>query len=217
MVMVGTRFRRRQSYVEHAYVSVGRKAKRYAVKRTPGSGSLPTNRRLSYPARGREAGVSLVELTVTLCLLMGIAQFGMQTMTSAWIQQNWSIKQSMTDAYAGIETAYAQRWTFSTIPSTDVELAPDLTKTTPYTLWPIYPNSSQTQVTIGQLPQIAQMPQVKAQVIRTCKQPFIDPNTGAPSFQDPVTGATAYLLESYVIYQDGQRKYCKVSKVYRDE
>jgi hypothetical protein len=165
----------------------------------------------------RQAGVSLVELTVALCLLMGVAQFGLQTLTSAWMQQNWSVKQSMTDAYAGIETAYAQRWTFSTIPSTDVESAPDVTKTTPYTLWPVYPNSSQTQVTVGRLPQIARTPLVTAQVIRTCKQPFTDPNTGAPSFQDPITGATAYLLESYVIYQDGQRKYCKVSKVYRSE
>lgn len=179
--------------------------------------SDPERGRSGYFPRGRQAGVSLVELTVALCLLMGIAQFGIQTLTSAWMQQNWSIKQSMTDAYAGIETAYAQRWTFATIPSTDVELAPNLTKTTPYTLWPVYPNSSQTQVTIGQMPQTAHATQVTAQVIRTCKQPFTNPSTGAPTFQDPVTGATAYLLESYVIYQDGQQKYCKVSKVYRDE
>jgi hypothetical protein len=164
-----------------------------------------------------QAGVSLVELTVALCLLMGVAQFGLQTLTSAWMQQNWSLKQSMTDAYAGIETAYAQRWTFSAIPASDVEITPTLSITTPYTLWPVYPNSSQTQVTIGQLPQVAHTQAVTAQVIRTCKQPFTDPNTGTPTFQDPVTGATAYLLESYVVYQDGQRKYCKVSKVYRSE
>ena len=34
---------------------------------------------------------------------------------------------------------------------------------------------------------------------------------------DPVTGALSYLLESYVVYKNGQRTYCKVSKVYRSQ
>jgi hypothetical protein len=137
---------------------------------------------------------------VTLCLLLGIALFGMQTMVSAWMLQKWSIEQSMTDAYAGIETAYAQRWVFASIPALPAR-------------WPTYPASATTTVTIGQTPKGP----VTAQVIRTCKPPFADPTTGAASFQDPVTGANAYLLESYVVYQDGQRNYCKVSKVYRDQ
>ena len=57
----------------------------------------------------RESGWSLIELTVALSLLMAIALFGIKTMASAFMLQNWSIGQSMTDAYAGIETAYAQR------------------------------------------------------------------------------------------------------------
>jgi hypothetical protein len=47
---------------------------------------------------------------------------------------------------------------------------------------------------------------VTATVIRTYR-----------TYTDPVTSAVSYLLESYVVYQDGQRKYCKVSKVYRSE
>jgi hypothetical protein len=146
-----------------------------------------------------EGGWSLIEMTVTLCLLMAIALFGMKTMVSAWMLQNWSIGQSMTDAYAGIETAYAQRWVFASLPDPR---------------WPVYPASATTtQVPIGYMPSLYVPPTavtaipVTATVIRTCHQ----------YTQDPVTGAYSYLLESYIVYQNGQRTYCKVSKVYRNQ
>jgi hypothetical protein len=145
-----------------------------------------------HPAIGRYArqgGWSLIELTVTLSLLVGIALFGMKTMGSAFMLQNWSIGQSMTDAYAGIETAYAQRYVFADIENSG--------------RWGPYPDSITTNgVPIGQTP----TRQVTATVIRTYH-----------TYTDPVTGAVSYLLESYIVYQDGQRKYCKVSKVYRSE
>ena len=95
----------------------------------------------------------------------------------------------MTDAYAGIETAYAQRWTFSNIPTSN--------------RWPVYPASSApTTVTIGQTPKGP----VNATVVRTSHQ-----------YTDPLTGAQSYMLESYVVYKDELRQYCKVSKVYRTE
>ena len=139
-------------------------------------------------SRFREAGVSLVELSISLFLVMSIAIFGLQTMMSAWLTQNWSIMQSMTDAYAGIETAYAQRWTFANIPTSN--------------RWPVYPASSSTTVTIGQTPKGP----VNANVVRTRHE-----------FTDQLTGAQSYMLESYVSYKDYQRQYCKVSKVYRSE
>src|SRR5271165_517487 len=63
----------------------------------------------------REGGYSLIELTITLCLLMAIALFGVKTMISGSMMQNWAIAQSMTDAYAGIETSIAQRYVFADI------------------------------------------------------------------------------------------------------
>jgi hypothetical protein len=145
----------------------------------------------------RESGWSLIELTITLFLLMAIAQFGMRTMVSGFQLQNWSIAQSMTDAYAGIETAYAQRKVFADIP-TDGR-------------WAQYPAFVTTLVpSIGKTP----FRTVAATVTRTYR--VTDPVTGAVS-PDPVTGAVWYLLESYVVYTDGQRTYCKVSKVYRDQ
>jgi hypothetical protein len=156
-----------------------------------GRGTLLRRRNHTFGRSAREGGWSLVELTVTLFLLMAIALFGLNTMVSGFLLQNWSIGQSMTDAYAGIETAYAQRWVFSSLPDPR---------------WPVYPLfSSPTQVTIGQTPSQS----VTATVIRTCLQ--------YP--QDPVTLAYPFLLESYVTYtnKNGQQQYCKVSKVYRSE
>jgi hypothetical protein len=120
---------------------------------------------------------------------MAIALFGMKTMVSGFMLQNWSIGQSMTDAYAGIETAYAQRYVFDDIPN--------------LLRWGVYPAATTNTVTIGQKPLLQP---VTATVIRTYH-----------TYTDAVTGAVSYLLESYVVYHDGQRNYCKVSKVYRSE
>ena len=151
----------------------------------------------------RESGWSLIEMTVTLFLLMAIALFGMEMMVSAFLLQNWSIGQTMTDAYAGIETANAQRYVFADIPTGGAAGIP---------LWGVYPAVTTTAVTIGKWPSLSAPPTaatatpVPATVIRTYYK-----------YTDLVTNAVSYLLESYVVYQDGQRKYCKVSKVYRSE
>ena len=135
-------------------------------------------------------GWSLVELTVSLFLLMAISLFGMQTMVSGFLMQNWSIGQSMTDACAGIETAYAQRELFANIPTNG--------------RWGIYPAAvTTTGVVIGQTP----FQPVKATLTRTYHVYTLD----------PVTGSLSYLLETYVIYTSGQRTYCKVSKVFRSQ
>ena len=195
---------------------VGRNVERDAVKRMRGSTSLagrPGEGGLVHRSRGwsgdrvnerlGEGGFSLVETSITLFLLMTIASFGLQTMTSAWMLENSAIVQSMTDAQAAIETAYAQRWVFAAIPSSDVEANPDPTKINLYTLWPLYPASNSTVVNIGKTPAKA----ITATVVRTRHQTT-----------DPATGdALSYLLESYVTYKDGPRQYCKVSKVYRQE
>jgi hypothetical protein len=149
----------------------------------------------------RENGWSLIELTVTLFLLMAIALFGLKTMVAGFMLQNWSIAQSMTDAYAGIETAYAQRYVFS-----DIESG---------ARWGVYPQAvTTTAVQIGRTPSQS----VTATVIRTYRRYPTTPGT-----VDPVTGGVSYLLESYVVYQNGvgtqsaPQKYAKISKVYREQ
>jgi hypothetical protein len=138
--------------------------------------------------RRGESGSALIELSVALFLIMTISTMTIQTMTSSWLMQNWTLAQSMTDAYAAIETANAQRWVFSEIQSSG--------------RWLQYPATATVPVTIGSTPHGA----VNGTVYRTYALS-----------QDPTTLMQTYILESYVVYQDGQRKYCKLSKVIRTE
>ena len=138
--------------------------------------------------RRSEGGSTLVELSVTLFVLMSIAVLCLQTMESGWMTQNWTIAQSMTDACAAIETANAQRWVFNEIVTSG--------------RWPLYPESSAVLTQIGTTPRGP----VNVTVHRTYS-----------SSQDPVTGLQTYTLESYVVYQDALRQYCKLSKVVRSE
>jgi len=166
------------------------------------------NRKYTVGRSACEGGWSLIELSVALFLLMAIALFGMKTMVAAFLLQDWSIGQSMTDAYAGIETANAQRYVFSDIENGGISATPR---------WGVYPAViTTTPVTIGKWPSLTvplgTATSVPATVIRTYHRYPTTPGT-----VDPVTGGVSYLLESYVVYQDGQRKYCKVSKVYRGQ
>jgi hypothetical protein len=120
---------------------------------------------------------------------MAIALFGLKTMIAGSIMQNWAIAQSMTDAYAGIETSIAQREVFANI-LTDATRA-------------VYPSTISTTVTIGKTP----FKTVTATLVRTYHTYALDADTGALS----------YLLESYVVFTDGRRTYCKLSKVYRTQ
>lgn len=119
---------------------------------------------------------------------MAISAMTLKTMTSSWLMQNWTMAQSMTDAYATIETANAQRWVFSEILTSN--------------RWPLYPTVATVPVTFGYSPRGA----VNGTVYRTYT-----------SSQDPTTLVQTYTLESFVVYQDGPRQYCKLSKVIRTE
>ena len=152
---------------------------------------LKARRRSCGSAQNRrrgEAGSTLVELSVTLFLITAIGAMTMQTITSSWLMQNWTVARTMTDAYAAIEAANAQRWVFGEIPTSG--------------RWPQYPATTQMKVTIGSTPN----GNVNATVYRTCTWS-----------QDPTTLMQTYILESFVVCQDGQRNYCKLSKVVRTE
>ena len=144
--------------------------------------------RLSRVRGSREGGSALVELSVVLFMVMTLSVLCFKTMLSGWLLQNWTMAQSMTDACAAIETANAERWVFSEIVSSG--------------RWPLYPQSVAVQFQIGSTPRGA----VNVTIYRTYE-----------FSQDPVTGIQTYLLESYVVYQDSLRTYCKLSKVLRSE
>jgi hypothetical protein len=173
-----------------------------------GCGALLRRRAQAFGRSVRQGGWSLIELTVTLFLLMAIALFGLKTMVAGFLLQNWSIGQSMTDAYAGIETANAQRYVFG-----DIVNGPN-NGTSGSPRWAVYPAGiTTTPVTIGYMPSLSTplaaastATAVNATVVRTYQ-----------TVPDPVTGAPAYVLQSYVVYHNGTRTYCKVSKVFRNQ
>ena len=134
------------------------------------------------------SGSTLVELSISLFLIMSISAMTLQTMASSWLMQNWTLAQSMTDAYATIETANAQRWVFSEIPTSN--------------RWPQYPQFATVPVIFGSTPRGA----VNGTIYRTCSVS-----------QDATTLVQTYILESYVTYQAGPRQYCKLSRVVRSE
>ena len=144
--------------------------------------------RLSRVRGSREGGSALVELSVVLFMVMTLSVLCFKTMLSGWLLQNWTMAQSMTDACAAIETANAQRWVFSEIVTSG--------------RWSLYPQTGTVQFQIGSTPRGA----VNTTIYRTYH-----------FSQDPVTGIQTYLLESYVVYQDSLRTYCKLSKVVRSE
>jgi hypothetical protein len=135
-----------------------------------------------------ELGAGLFEVSVTLFLLITVAVYSMQTTLAAFQAQNWSVIQTMTDAQASIETAFAQRWIYGQIASSG--------------RWPVYPNFASSTVTAGQTPGGP----INVEVRRTCHVN-----------NDPVSGLQSYLLESYVTYTNGNRSYCKLSKVVRTQ
>src|ERR1700730_8462754 len=88
-------------------VSAGRRDRIHNLRSVRITDRWPMGRGTILRRRRRprgEGGFSIVEVTVALFLLMTIAVFGLQTMTAAWMSENWAIMQSMTDAYAAIET-----------------------------------------------------------------------------------------------------------------
>ena len=141
----------------------------------------------NYKRITRENGSALLELSVCIVVLLSVATFGFTSMASAFIAQKWAIAQTMTDAECGIETAFAQRWVFSEIVSSG--------------RWPKFPLSATTNgVVIGQTPRGP----VTAQVTRTLRD--LSAN-----------GTTTYALESYVVYTNSTRTYCKLSRVIRSQ
>jgi hypothetical protein len=135
-----------------------------------------------------ELGSGLFEVSLSLFLLITVAVYSMQTAVASYQAQAWSVIQTMTDAQASVETAYAQRWVYGQIASSG--------------RWPVYPNFLSSSATAGQTPNGP----INVEIRRTCHVST-----------DPASGLQNYLLESYVTYTNGKRSYCKLSKVLRTQ
>lgn len=93
----------------------------------------------SLCARTWQKGFTLVEVTLATSLLTAVSVILLKLSIQISSMQSWAAMQSLTDAYLSRETALASRLPFEDLVSAESP-------------WPIYPESSETEVAIGRYP-----------------------------------------------------------------
>ncbi len=140
----------------------------------------------------------LVEITMALALLTVLGLGLLKLSINIIAPRQWTLQQSVTDAYMTFERALAERVPFE-------EIAGDAS------LWPVFPASAQTEVELGRLPGGRAL---QGTVIRTRQA---DP--GSPENNDTINPAKmkVWRLQSLVRYQVGGRTYVKSRTVVRSQ
>lgn len=137
----------------------------------------------------------LVELTIALTLLTSIGLVVFKGSLDIMAPRQWVILQNMSDAYLTYEEAYAQRISFEQLTSYDSD-------------WPIYPQTSTTQVEMGKLP--GGVP-ITASVIRT----RIPDSNNLPAYGGTGSNSTnpsemqTWKIQSHLSYKIGETDYIK--------
>jgi len=140
-----------------------------------------------------EPGSMLIEMTVALGLLVGIAMFLLIGSLDVIKPRNWTIIQNMTDSYLTYEEAYAKR-----IPFDDLADNSSAWRTTAQTT---------TNITIGK---IYDGKEIKGTVKRILEE---DPNNGNAT-NNPAQMET-YTLYSVLTYKIGDKDYVKSRTIIR--
>jgi len=141
------------------------------------------------------SGSMLVELTIALALLTSIGLIVFKGNLDIMAPRQWIIHQNISDAYLTYEEAYAQRISFQQLASNDSP-------------WPIYPQTSNTEVEMGKLPGgIA----ITATVIRTR---IPDSNNlpeygGSGSTLSNPSEMQTWQMQSHLSYKIGENDYVK--------
>lgn len=117
--------------------------------------------------------------------------------------RQWTLQQTMSDAYMSYERALAQRVSFE-----------DLTKDD--SLWPRFPSVARSTVEVGRMPGGSA---VNATVVRT-RLPDVDNlavDGGAGSDDNNPAGMQTWQVQSVLTYQIGGRTYTKSRTVLRTQ
>jgi hypothetical protein len=145
----------------------------------------------------------LVETAIAMTLLGVIGLSLMKLSLNVTAPRQWTLQQTVTDAYLTYEKAAAQRMPFDQI-------------TGAQSLWPVSPQIATTTVEIGKLP--GGRP-INGTVSRTR---FADPNNlpakgGAGTATSNPAGMEVWRLQSVVRYEVGGRVYLKSRTVVRSQ
>jgi hypothetical protein len=152
---------------------------------------------------GRRSGSVLVEATLSLTMLTALGLALLKLSLNVTTPRQWTLQQSITDAYLTFEKSSAQRQAFETISGTSSQ-------------WPVYPTITTTNVTFGKLP--GGTP-ITGTVSRTR---FADANNlpakgGSGTTATNPTSMEVWRLQSVVSYSVGTRKYYKSRTVVRSQ
>ena len=160
-------------------------------------------RRSGKPGRVRRRGSVLVEATLGMTMLTALGLALLKLSLNVTTPRQWTLQQSITDAYLTFEKASAQRQTFEMVTATNSQ-------------WPVYPTIATTTVTFGRLPGGTA---ITGTVHRTRTA---DPNNlttkgGTGTTATNPTAMESWRLQSVVRYTVGTRTYYKSRTVVRTQ
>ena len=162
-------------------------------------------RRLNRASRWRRAvrGSVLLEATYAMTFLTGLSLVLLKLSINVTAPRQWTLQQTVSDAYLTYEKAWAQRLPFSDLLATDSP-------------WPEYPAKSEVQVELGKLPGGSP---IYGTVIRTR---IPDPNNfpvdgGTGDTSTNPSGMRVFNFQSLISYSVGERKYVKSRTVVRSQ
>lgn len=165
-------------------------------------GMLPFLRRGNKRKR-RARGSVLLEATYAMTFLSGLALILMKLSINVTAPRQWTLQQTVSDAYMTYEKAWAQRLSFDDLLAEDSP-------------WPAYPEKSEVEVELGKLPggkPILGM--VKRTRIADANNFPVDGGSGTTSTNP--AGMKVWKFQSLLIYTVGDRKYVKTRTVVRSQ
>ena len=151
----------------------------------------------------RKKGSVLLEATYAMTFLTGLSLILLKLSINVTAPRQWTLQQTVSDAYLTYEKAWAQRLPFADLLSVDSP-------------WPEYPAKSEVEVELGKLP--GGRP-ISGTVIRTR---IPDPNNfpvdgGTGDTTSNPSGMRVFNFQSLLVYSVGERKYVKSRTVVRSQ
>ncbi len=148
-------------------------------------------------------GFLLVESTMTLSLLTVIGLVLLKLSLNVLYPRQWSLQQTITDAYITYERAYAERIPFEDLTGGDSP-------------WPVHPAVREEEVELGRLP--GGTPIIGTVVRTRLPDPGNYPiSGGAGTLATNPAAMEVWKVQSIVHYRVGGREYLKSRTVLRSQ
>lgn len=151
----------------------------------------------------RRRGWVMLEAAYALSFLTALSLVLLKLSINITHPRQWTLQQTVTDAYLTYEKAWAQRLPFSDLLADDSP-------------WPAYPAKSEVTVELGKLPGGAA---IEGRVIRT-RIPHEDNfpvDGGSGTTADNPAGMKVWNFQSLLVYEIGGRDYVKSRTVVRSQ